>query len=105
VGLAWLPVVCENTNFCFSSDHFFSEKQPNVLMELSFLIFTFLKKAHNENTVQVKVTGSRRLENGLVVPRSFLARMTSRAITTKFEEEIIHLKNLCTHMDIRLLFL
>ena len=66
--------------------YFFCEKQPNVPMELSFLIFTFLKKAHNENKVQVKMTGSRRLENGLVVPGSFLARMTSRAITTKNEE-------------------
>ena len=31
--------------------------------------------------------------------------MTSRAIATKFEEEIIRLKTLCTHMDIRTLFL
>ena len=68
-------------------------------MERSFIIFTFLKARH-ENNVQVKVTGSRRLENGLVVPRSFLARTTSRAIATKFEEEIIRLKELCTHMDI-----
>ena len=60
----------------------------HVPMELSFLIFTFLK-AHHENKVQVKVTGSRRLEKGLVVPGSFLARTTSRAIATKFEEEII----------------
>ena len=71
----------------------------HVPMELSFLIFTFLKACH-ENNVQVKVTGSRRLENGLVVPGSFLARTTSRAIATKFEEEIIRLKKLCTHMDI-----
>ena len=71
----------------------------HVPMELSFLIFTFLKARH-ENNVQVKVTGSRRLENGFVVPRSFLARTTSRAIATKFEEEIIRLKELCTHMDI-----
>ena len=71
----------------------------HVPMELSFLIFTFLKARH-ENNVQVKVTGSRRLENGLLVPGSFLARTTSRAIATKFEEEIIRLKELCTHMDI-----
>ena len=63
-------------------------------MELSFLIFTFLKARH-ENKVQVKVTGSRRLEHG-----AFLARTTSRAIATKFEEEIIRLKELCTYMDI-----
>ena len=68
-------------------------------MELSFLIFTFLKARH-ENKVQVKVTGSMGLENGLVVPGSFLARTTSRAIATKRREEIIRLKELCTHMDI-----
>lgn len=68
-------------------------------MELSFLIFTFLK-ARYENKIQVKVNGSRRLENGLVVSGAFLARTTSRAIATKFEEEIIRLKELCAHMDI-----
>ena len=70
-------------------------------MVLSFLIFTFLKKARSENKVQVKVNGSRRVENGLLVHGSFLARTTSRAITTNFEGEIIRQKNLCTHMDIR----
>ena len=69
-------------------------------MELSLLIFIFLKKARSENKVQVKVTGSTKLEKALVVRGSFLARTTSRAIATKFEEEIIRLKNLCTHMDI-----
>ena len=54
-------------------------------MENSFLIFTFLK-AGSENKMQVKVTRSRRLENVLVVPGSFLARTTSRVIDTKFEE-------------------
>ena len=38
--------------------------------------------------MQVKVIGS------------FLTRMTNRAIATKFEEEIIRLKNLCTHIEI-----
>ena len=46
-------------------------------MELSFSVLTFLKKAPSENKVQVKMTGWRRLENGLVVPGSFLARATS----------------------------
>ena len=74
----------------------------HVPMGLSFLlipIFIFLKLAK----VPVKVTGSRRLENGLVVPGSFLTRTTSRVMirATKFEEEIIRLKSLCTHMDIK----
>ena len=46
------------------------------------------------------VTGSRRLENGLLITGSFLARTTSSAIATKFEEEIIRLKELCTDMNI-----
>jgi len=71
----------------------------HVPMEVSLLIFAFLKARH-ENKVQVKVTGSMGLENELVVPGSFLARTTSGAIATKFEEEIIRLKELCTHMDI-----
>ena len=66
----------------------------HVPMGLSFLIFrTFivLKLAK----VPVKVTGSRRLENGLVAPGSFLTRTTSRVMirATKFEEEIIRLKS------------
>ena len=46
------------------------------------------------------MTGSRRLENGLVVPVSSMAKTTSRAIAAEFEEEIIRLKELCTHMEI-----
>ena len=56
----------------------------HVPMELIF-IFTFLK-ARCENKGKVKVTGSRRLENVLVVPGSFLARTISRAIDAKFDE-------------------
>ena len=71
----------------------------HVPMELSFFIFTF-HQAHSENKVQVKVTGARRLRNGLVVQGSFKTRTTSRAIATKFEEEIIRLKEFCIHIDI-----
>ena len=60
-------------------------------MELSYLVYTFLR-AYNNNEVSVKVTGSRRLENGLVVPGTFKARTPSRAIATKFEWEILWLK-------------
>ena len=74
-------------------------KLGHVRIELSFLTLTFLK-AHHENKVQVKVTGSRRLENGLVVLGCFLVRMTSTVVATKFEQEIYRMKELCTHMDI-----
>lgn len=53
-------------------------------MELSYLIYTFLT-AYDDNEVSVKVTGSRRLENGLVVPGSFKAQTPSRAIAMSFE--------------------
>ena len=55
----------------------------HVPMKLSCLTFTFLQKARSENKVQVKVNGSRGLENGLVVPGSFLAKTTIRAIAKK----------------------
>ena len=67
-------------------------------MKLSYLIYTFLR-AYDDNEVSVKVTGSRRLENRLVVPGTFKARTPSRAIATKFEREILWLKVLSTHMD------
>ena len=53
-------------------------------MELSYLIYTFLR-AYDDNEVSVKVTGSRRLENELVVPGSFKVRTPSRAIAMSFE--------------------
>ena len=71
----------------------------HVPMELSYLIYTFLR-ACDDNEVSVKVTGSRRLENGLVVPGTFKARTPRRAIATKFEREILRPKELCAHMDI-----
>ena len=76
-----------------------SELVEHVPMELSYLIYTFLR-AYDDNEVSAKVTGSRRLENGLVVPGTFKARTTSWAIATKFERDILRLKELCAHMDI-----
>lgn len=71
----------------------------HVPMELSFLIFTFLR-AQGKSQVLVTVTGGRILENGLVIPGSFRARTTSRQMGTKFEDELRQLKDICTHMDI-----
>ena len=67
-------------------------------MELSYLIYTYLR-AYDDNEVSAKVTGSRRLENGLVTPGTLKARAPSRTIATKFEGEIL-LKELCAQMDI-----
>ena len=76
-----------------------SELVGYVPMELSYLIYTFLR-ANDDNEVSAKVTGSRRLENGLVVLGTFKAWTPNRAIATKFEREILRLKELCAHMDI-----
>ena len=76
-----------------------NELVGHVPMELSYVIYTFLR-AYDDNEVSVKVAGSRRLENRLVVPGTFKARTPSRAIATKFEREILRLKELCAHMDI-----
>ena len=76
-----------------------SEFIRHVPMELSYFIYTFLR-AYDDNEVSVKVTGSRRLEKGLLVPGTFKARTPSRAIATKFE--ILRVKDLCAHMDISL---
>ena len=64
-----------------------------------YLIYTFLR-AYDDNEVSVKVTASKTLENGLVVPGIFKTRTPNRAIATKFEREISRLKELCAHMDI-----
>ena len=45
-------------------------------IERSFLVFTFLR-THEDNQVVVEVTGSRKLENGLVIPVS----LTFKAVT------------------------
>ena len=65
---------------------------------LFHLIYTFLR-AYDDNEVSVKVTGSRTLENGLVVPGTFKMRTPNRAIA-KFQREILLLKELFAHMDI-----
>ena len=56
-------------------------------MELPYLIYTF-QRAYDDNEVSLKVTGSRSLENGPVVPGTCKARTPSRVIATKFEREI-----------------
>ena len=48
-----------------------------------YLIYTFLR-AYDDNEVSVKVTGSKTLKNGLVVPGTLKTRTPNRAIATKF---------------------
>ena len=69
----------------------------HVPIELSFLVFTFLR-AHEDNQVVVEVIGSRKLENGLVIPGTFKAVTRSRRLGAKFCEG--KAKQLCAYMDI-----
>ena len=71
----------------------------HVLVELLFLIYMFLN-AFDQNEVKARVAGSRKLENGLVVPAAFIVRTTKRAFAMKFEKEILRMKDLCGHMNI-----
>ena len=47
----------------------------------------------------VEVTGPRRLANGLVVPGKFTASTKTAAIGQKLRGKIIHIKELCKHME------
>ena len=47
----------------------------------------------------VKAPGPRRLVNGLVVPGKFTAFTKSEEIRQKLEEQIMHIKELCKHME------
>ena len=71
----------------------------HVLIELSFLVFTFLT-SDSRNVVLCKVSGARKLENGLVVPATFIVRTARKKIFEKFKTEIDRYKNICKHMDI-----
>ena len=42
----------------------------------------------------------KKMENGLVVLGSFLAKTKGRAIAEKFYDEIIRLKKVCIYMDV-----
>ena len=55
-----------------------------------------------DNQVEVEVTGSRKLENGLVISGTFKARTRSHRMGAKFLEELTKVKGPCTHMDISL---
>ena len=49
----------------------------------------------------VEVTGHRGPENDLVVPGKFTASTKSAAIGQKLKEKILHIKELCKHMEMQ----
>ena len=70
----------------------------HVPIELSFIICCFLR-AHNKNSLLVRVTGPRKLENGLVVPGCFTA-FTQSAEMGRLKRELLRVQELCKHMDL-----
>jgi len=73
----------------------------HVPIELSFIINCFLQ-THPNNFIIVEISGTRRLEIGVVVPGKFAAFTKSAAIGRKLEEQITHIKELCKHMEIEI---
>ena len=110
----WSPklgerLICQNDEWKEAKEHdecavgtFIQEGSKlvgHLPIKLSFLVFTFLQ-AHADNQVVVEVTGSRKLENGLVIPGTFKAVKRSQWLGAKFYEELNKVKQLCAHMDI-----
>ena len=62
------------------------EAENELVTHVTSFIRSF--RAHKEAELFVKVSGS------------FRARTPSRAIAEKFEEEVLRMKELCSHMDI-----
>ena len=52
-----------------------------------------------QQKVSVKVTRSRRSENGIVVQGAFKARTPMQSRAMRFERDILRLKKLCFPMD------
>ena len=71
----------------------------HVSIELSFLVFTFLT-SDSGIVVLCKVSGARKLENGLVVPATFIVRTARKKIFEKIKTGIDRYKNICKHMKI-----
>ena len=81
--------------------HLFEAGRLNLPFSFYLIyMYTFLRTYDDKGEVSVKVTGSKMLKNGLVVPGTFKTRTPNRAIATKSEREILRLKELCAHMDI-----
>ena len=70
----------------------------HVPIELSFITNCFLQM-HPDN---FKITGPRRLKNGLAVSGKFTAFTKSAAIGQKLKEQLTHIKELCKHKEIEI---
>ena len=57
---------------------------------------------HPNNSMNIEITGPRRLENGLVMPGKFTAFTKSAAIWKNFKEQTTQLEELCKHMEIEI---
>ena len=76
------------------------KKLKNLVENYFLRTRNVLKTFYEDYQVVVEVTGSRKLENGLVIPGTFKAVTRSRRLGAKFYEELNKVKQLCAHMDI-----
>ena len=74
--------------FGISSKNDSTQLVGHVSMELWCIVCCFLR-AHHNNVMVVKVAGSRKLENGLVVPGSFTAFTQSVEMGRIFKGELV----------------
>ena len=68
-------------------------------MELSFFIHSFLK-SRGDNILIAEVVGTRKRENGLVVPCVYHGRSTSFQVAKMLQKQLIKTSALCKHMKI-----
>ena len=67
-------------------------------MEFLFLMNSFLK-SREQNTLIAEVTGSRKRENGLVVPCIYHGRLPSHQVAKTLKNEPCKASKLCAHMQ------
>ena len=68
-------------------------------MELAFLLKSFLNN-DKTNKITASVIGSRKRENGLVVPCLYRATTQKLNVAMVLHKELMSTKEMCQHMDI-----
>ena len=68
-------------------------------MQLSFFLKSFLNN-DKTNKITASVIGSRKTENGLVVPCLYRATTQKLKVAMVLHKELMNTKEMCQHMDI-----
>ena len=71
----------------------------HIPMELSFLLKSLLNN-DKTNNITASIIGSRKRENGLVVPCLYRATTQKLKFAMALHKELMSTKEMCQHMDI-----